>query len=125
MSISLTESLGNKYLSLAPYLNERSRRIWAATESRELDHGGMKIIRHITGLSYPTIKKGIDELKLEESERVDASRLRKEGGGRKKNIIKDRYLTQNIKDIVESSTRGDPESPLLWSSKSTRKFPMS
>ena len=111
-----------KYVTMEPYLNERNRRIWAANEARMFGHGGKKLLQEATGLSYPTIKKGMDEIKLSGSEKTDIRRIRKHGGGRKKNSSVDKLLEQEILNIVESSTMGDPEAPLLWTSKSTRNI---
>lgn len=109
-----------KYNAISPHLNERSRRIYAATEAKALGRGGKKIMSQVTGLSYETIQKGVVELELTPSERLEIVRIRKPGGGRKKNIEKDPTLLIDLEDIVEASTRGDPEAPLLWCSKSTR-----
>lgn len=112
--------LQEKYQSMSPHLNERSYRIWAASEAKAIGWGGKKLLSQVTGLAYATIQKGVIELELETSERVSLTRIRKEGGGRKKNINKDPTLKRDLEEMVEASTRGDPESPLLWCSKSTR-----
>lgn len=98
-------------------LNERQKRIFLALEAKSLGHGGIKTIVEITGISRKTISKGIRELK---SEIINDSRARRPGGGRKK---KEQEYPEIIKEIinrVDPSTRGDPESTLLWTSKSTR-----
>lgn len=111
-----------KYQAIAPYLNERSRRIWAASEARRLGHGGQKLVHEATGLACATISKGERELASKDSGGVEIGRVRKAGGGRKSKLELDTTLKQDISDILEASTRGDPETPLLWSSKSTRKI---
>lgn len=111
-----------KWEALSPHLNERNRRIYAATEARAIGYGGIKIMCQVTGMAYQTIKNGINELNFEFVQRLDVSRVRKPGGGRKKNIDKDPTLLEDLKSLVEASTRGDPESPLLWCSKSTYKL---
>lgn len=111
-----------KYRAISPHLNERSRRIWAASEAIALGHGGKKIIHEITHLSYTTIHVGQAELEAIERDGITDNRIRKKGGGRKKKIDKDPTLKPDLMAIIESSTRGDPETPLLWSSKSTRKI---
>ena len=113
-----------KYQLIQGHLNEKSRRIWAATEAKAIGRGGLKIVHEATGLSYATIKNGMSDLtesnlKLMGSE---PTRIRKKGGGRKKTIVKDSLLKQDIEMLVESATRGDPESTLRWCSKSTRKI---
>ena len=114
--------LQKKYQAMKPYLNERSRRIWAANEARSLGFGGQKVVHEATGISRGTISKGMQELAIEETERVNLQRIRKVGGGRKRKDVLDKDLVQDISNILEASTRGDPETPLLWSSKSTRKI---
>jgi hypothetical protein len=115
--ISIVEQ---KYQAIKPYLNERSRRIWAATEARTLGYGGQKIVHEATGLSGTTISRGLAELDSEEGERVVFGRIRKAGGGRKNKTTLDTALKADISGIIEATTCGDPETPLLWTSKSTR-----
>src|SRR5947209_6753649 len=109
-----------KYEAMKPYLNERSRRIWAAAESRTLGYGGQKIVHEATGLSGTTISRGMVELAAEEGDRVGLGRIRKAGGGRKSKTVLDKGLKGDISSIIEATTCGDPETPLLWTSKSTR-----
>ena len=114
--------IGNKYDLIKAHLNERSRRLWAANEANSIGYGGQKIVSKATALSRTTIKKGIIELTESAGKDIDISRIRKKGGGRKSNISTDSSLRDDICNIVEASTRGDPESALLWSSKSIRKI---
>jgi hypothetical protein len=107
-----------KYQLIKPHLSERGRRIWAATEAKAIGSGGRNIVNKATGLAFATIQRGMRDLEEERS----IERIRKEGGGRKKKIITDLLLKQDIERIVESSTRGDPESSRLWCSKSTRNI---
>lgn len=116
------DTVRNKYTLVSPYLNERSRRIWVATEAKSYGFGGSQIVKTATGISFPTIKKGLDELKSDITKRINLARVRKEGAGRKSLEIQDVNLTTDIQNIVEASTRGDPEATLLWSSKSVRKI---
>jgi hypothetical protein len=112
--------VAQKYEAMRPYLNERSRRIWAATEARLLGYGGQRIVHEATGLSGTTIRRGLVELATAEGERVGLERIRKTGGGRKSKTTLDKTLNRDISRIIEASTCGDPETPLLWTSKSTR-----
>ena len=82
------------------------------------------MVHEATGLAYSTIKKGISELTESQLEKTKngSIRVRQKGGGRKKAIDTDTLLKQDIENLVEASTRGDPEAPLLWCSKSTRKI---
>lgn len=114
--------ISEKYQKLSPFLNERSRRLWAATEAHALGHGGQRIVHKATGISINTIRRGIKDLALEKDEQVTDTRVRKTGAGRKQNVTKDLALRKDINNLVEESTRGDPETPLLWCSKSLRKI---
>jgi low affinity Fe/Cu permease len=119
---AMISSIKSKYAEVAPYLNERSRRIWAATEAKALGYGGKTIVNAATGLAYATIKLGLNELEADLAGRVDLQRVRRGGGGRKKATAKDPNLATDLQTIVEASTRGDPEVPLLWCSKSVRNI---
>ena len=120
-NITAISQIKEKYDIISPLLNERSRRIWAATEAKALGHGGQVIVSKATGIHKNTVLSGVRELKNGCCDKF-SDRIRNIGGGRKSNIQKDKSLRGDIKNIVESSTRGDPESPLLWTSKSTRKI---
>ncbi len=110
-----------KYRALKPYMDERVKRCWAASEAKALGWGGISMISRVTGLSRTTIQQGIKEISSTEK-RVTPSRIRCPGGGRHKLSVEDRKLIKDLKYLVESSTRGDPQSPLLWTSKSTRNL---
>jgi len=118
---SIISQIKEKYISINGVLNERSRRIWSATEARALGYGGQILVAKATGIHKNTVLSGMRE--IEEARHIcDLTRVRGLGGGRKANVQKDNSLQSDIANIVESSTRGDPESALLWSSKSTRKI---
>ena len=104
--------------NMLPTLNEKQKRNMLALEAKSLGHGGIKIVTEITGVSRKTISKGIKMLKEAPSEE---KRIRKKGGGRKKKEEEYPGLKEEIIKRVDASTRGDPESSLLWTSKSTRK----
>src|SRR5229473_7351261 len=93
--------VAQKYEALKPYLTERSRRIWAATEARLLGYGGQKIVHEATGLSGTTIRRGLVELATAEGERVGLARIRKTGGGRKSKTTLDKALNSDISRIIE------------------------
>ena len=112
------QSIKQKFLEVNPVLNERSRRYWAAAEAKAIGRGGTSIVSRATGISRDTIAKGINELKS--PTKKAGSRLRKEGGGRKKNTEKDPTLQTDLEGLIEPATRGDPESPLKYTSKSIR-----
>jgi transposase len=111
-------AIGEKFRVLAGELNERQRRLWAASEARAAGRGGIAATSRATGISVPTIRKGIAE--LQSGERLDAGRVRKAGGGRRSLSAVDQTLLKDLERLLEDGRRGDPESLLLWTSKSVR-----
>lgn len=116
----IEEQLRAEYFVLSPDFNERSRRRWAGFQARKFGHGGQAIVHRATGISYPTIRKGIKE--ITSGEEVKRRRVRRAGGGRKSIVYKQPGIVQALQDLVESTTRGDPESSLRWTCKSVRKI---
>jgi transposase len=106
-----------KYAALAAHLTERGRRIWAATEARSYGRGGIAAVYRATGITDKTIRRGVREFRVGRG--TEAGRIRGVGGGRKRLREQDPTLIQDLERLVEPVTRGDPESPLLWTSKST------
>lgn len=118
---TIEDGIRTKYNSLAPVMNERVRRHWAATEALALGHGGVATVSRATGLARNTIAAGIRELEHgEDSPPVD--QVRRSGGGRKKATDVDPKLLKALESLVDPVTRGDPESPLRWTCKSTAKL---
>jgi len=112
-----------KFRALRPEMDERMRRQWAASEARELGWGGISVVSRATGLSRPTIVAGLRELEMPETERAEgASRVRRPGGGRPTIVKVDPGLLSALETLIEPATRGDPESPLRWTCKSTRRL---
>ena len=112
-----------KYRMLAPEMDERRRRQWAASEARELGWGGVSLVCRATGLSRPTITAGMKELDLPSRQRArEATRVRQPGGGRKSLSATDPQLIRALEALIDPVTRGDPESPLRWTCKSTRRL---
>ena len=111
-----------KYHTMAPVLDERSRRQWAAAEARDLGWGGVSCVAHATGLSRTTIAAGLRELEEAAPDQVPSPRLRRVGGGRKHLVDTDRGLWAALDALVDPVTRGDPETPLRWTCKSTRRL---
>src|SRR5512135_2119881 len=104
-------------------MDERRRRQWAAAEARELGWGGISLVARATGLSRPTITAGLRELEQPAPQRAAAAtRVRRPGGGRKPLVETDPGLLTALEALVEPVTRGDPESPLRWTCKSTRRL---
>jgi transposase len=101
------------------HLNERTLRIWAATEAKMFGHGGITALSEATGLSRSTIHRGLKDLK---SKKIPIENIRRTGGGRKKIIDTDETILADLEALLEPATRGDPESSLLWTCKSTRQL---
>ena len=115
--------IGRKFKSLRPGMNERVRRQWAAAEARELGWGGVTAVSKATGLSRPTIISGLRELKQPAKQRAAAAeRVRRPGGGRWALTKNDPDITAALEALIEPLTRGDPESSLRWTCKSTRRL---
>lgn len=104
-------------------MQERGRRQWAAAEARELGWGGVSSVARATGLSRTTITAGLRELDLPAAQRsAEGRRVRRPGGGRKTLTETDAGLLAALEALIEPTTRGDPESPLRWTCKSTRRL---
>jgi hypothetical protein len=114
-----------KYTSLEPVLDERARRLWAATEARAIGWGGITHVAEATGLSRITIKTGLSEIDLPVTpadRKVARQRLRRPGGGRKPLVDHDPNLLRDLETLVDPVTRGDPMAPLRWTCKSAAKL---
>ena len=110
--------LTKKFSAIWPLLDERTRRIMAASEAMGLGYGGVSMVHRACGLSRKAIVNGIQE--IEEGTRPLAGRIRRPGAGRKNLTVSDPALLAALDDLIEGGTRGDPESPLRWICKSTR-----
>ena len=116
----MEDVISKKYQVLQSELNERQKRLWAASEAMCLGHGGISLVSRVTGLSRPTISLGIKELKNDE--RLPKNRVRREGAGRKKTTEHQPKLLPSLDALVEPTAKGDPMSPLRWTTKSTRRL---
>jgi len=105
---------------VTPVLDERQRRLTAAAGARALGFGGIAAVMRETGMSRNTIKKGIRE--LEEGVDLEAGRVRVSGAGRKRQTVQDPELVEALDALVDPESRGDPESALRWTCKSTREL---
>lgn len=114
------KTLRRKYRALAPGLTERSRRLWAASESAALGHGGIALVERATGISRSTISRGMREVESGAHETLGPERTRRPGAGRKRATAKDATLVADLDALVEPTTSGDPDSRLRWTSKSVR-----
>lgn len=119
--LEIQEAIAKKFEDLAHVLNERSRRLWAATEANALGPGGIACVARATGLNANTIAKGIKELE-DPGIQAEYDQIRHPGRGRKplEEIYPD--INDAIEKLVESDTRGDPESPLKWTTKSVARL---
>ena len=123
MDAHVIQSIRRKFRALRPGMDERLRRQWAATEARELGRGGVTAVACATGMSRTTITTGCRELELPlQQRRQEARRVRRPGGGRRLLTQTDSGLWRALEALVEPVTRGDPESPLRWTCKSTAKL---
>ena len=113
------ESVARRYGVLRRHLDERQRRLVLAAEAVELGYGGIKVVALATGVHPDTVAKGVREL---EGGAGPSGRVRAPGGGRKPVSETDPGLSPALTALVAPETRGDPESPLVWTTKSTRNL---
>lgn len=110
------------FAMLRSQLGERAFRLTSSALAKTLPRGGISLVANASGLSRPTIYSGMQELEQEASAPSDPERQRKSGGGRKALETRDATLERDLRELVSSHQRGDPESPLTWTSKSLRKL---
>jgi hypothetical protein len=108
-----------RFQRITQHLDEKTRRLWCANEALAVV-GGIALVSRETGISRTTITEGVKEIKG--LKQLPENRIRRNGGGRKLQTEKDSDLRSDVENLVESATRGDPESPLKWCSKSTRNI---
>ena len=116
----LISQVKHRYQFMCTHLTEKDKRLWAASESITIGHGGDTIVSQATGISRVTIMKGKREVKDNINNR--SNRIRKTGGGRKRLVDKNPALIKELDMLIDPLTRGDPESPLRWTCKSTYKL---
>ena len=113
--------LAEKFRLVWPHLNERQRRVLLGAEAKVRGRGGISQVAEAAGVSWPTVHKAVQELD-EPGAALPPQRARRPGGGRKRVEVKDRKLVKALDALVDPSSRGDPESPLRWTVKSTRQL---
>jgi transposase len=112
------DSVRERNASLSPHLDERGRRLFAASEAKAAGYGGIAAVSRITGRAASTIGRGLKDLSVP----LEEGRVRRRGGGRKPLIELEPKLLDDLNALVEPAARGDPMSPLRWTSKSLRKL---
>lgn len=117
--MSDVQAIRRRYELMDPHLNEKTRRLWAGAEAVALGRGGIGLVAAATGLDRATVSRGAQECTHPGAVPVG---VRAEGGGRKSTIELDPTLVPDLIKLVEATTRGDPESPLLWTTRSTRRL---
>jgi transposase len=115
----VAESAASRYAALRSHLDEKQRRLLLGVEAQRLGRGGIKAIADATGVHPDTVARGVREL---EGIPEPAARIRAPGGGRKRLTETDPELLAELKALVDPETRGDPMSPLVWTTKSTRNL---
>src|SRR5512135_377365 len=119
MMTATRETLAAKFEVVFPHLDERQRRLLMGAEARALGHGGIRLVARAAGVREATVSLGVEEL---EAGAEPLGRARRPGGGRKRAADADPGLRPALLALVEPDERGDPVSPLRWTTKSTRKL---
>src|SRR3974377_228313 len=112
------DPIRERFSAVAPFLDERGRRLVAAAEAFAAGYGGIAAVAMATGIAPSTIGRGVKDLAWEER----SEGVRRSGAGRKTTVSKDPTLLRDLEALVEPTTRGDPESPLRWTCKSVRRL---
>src|SRR6266540_2283840 len=112
-----TESVARRFNALLPHLTERQRRLWLATEARELGTGGVAKVARTVGVAPSTVRRGLAELDHAEPPPVRVSR--KPGGGRKRAETRDPELIHALEALMDPDGGADPTTPLRWTYQST------
>jgi hypothetical protein len=109
-----------RWLIVRDALDERGKRLWAAAEARSYERGGIAAVVRATGLSDATVRRGIAE--VDRGDSPPQGRVRRRGAGRPSIAVRYPGLREALLGVLEGVTRGDPESPLLWTSRSVAKL---
>ena len=113
-------AIAARFDALSPFLDERERRLFAASEARVVGRGGVAAVSRATGIARSTIGRGLADLRA--GAVLLGDRVRRAGGGGKPAIETQPGLLEALNELVQSSIRGDPEAALLWVSKSQRRL---
>ena len=112
--------IAERWRLFGPECDERRRRLWAASEAKAHGPGGVALLARVTELSEETVRRGMVE--LEAGERLEPGQVRRSGGGRRAVVQGDPTVVGDLDRLIDPATRGDPESPLRWTSKSLGKL---
>jgi hypothetical protein len=112
--------IAERWRLFGPECDERRRRMWAASEAKTHGPGGVALLARVTGLAEETVRRGLGE--LEGGERLERGQVRRAGGGRRPVVEGDPEVVKDLDRLIDPATRGDPESPLRWTSKSLGKL---
>jgi len=116
----VVESVARRYEAIKPHLTERQRRVWLGSEARELGSGGVALVADAVRVSRDTVRRGRTE--LDDPTPLPVGRSRGRGGGRKRAEEHDPELAAALDKLVDPDSRGDPMTPLRWTSKSLRSL---
>jgi stage V sporulation protein SpoVS len=121
--MDIESAIKERYQNLEWALDERLRRLFAASEAKAIGHGGIALVWKATGVARGSIQQGLKELVDRPAVTEGSSRrIRRVGAGRKTTVTEDAALLSALESLVEPVTRGDPESPLRWTCKSLRQL---
>jgi hypothetical protein len=109
-----------RYLAVSPLLDERARRLMAGSEALAIGRGGVAAVARATGLAITTVTRGVADVRA--GERIGRGRVRRPGAGRPPIEQRDPTLRADLEALIEPTTRGDPESPLRWTTRSVRNL---
>jgi transposase len=113
-------AIGARFLAVAALLDERARRLLAGSEVLAIGRGGVAAVARATGLARTTVQRGVDDVRA--GERLARGRVRRVGAGRPRIEDRDPTLRTDLEALIEPTSRGDPESPLRWTTKSVRNL---
>ena len=121
--MEIESAIKERYLNLEWALDERLRRLFAASEAKAIGHGGVTLVWKATGVARGSIQQGLKEL-VDRPDAMEGNsrRIRRVGAGRKTSVADDAELLSALESLIEPVTRGDPESPLRWTCKSLRQL---
>jgi hypothetical protein len=114
------DNIRKRFELLASLLDERAQRLFVGAEAACIGYGGVSLVSRATGVCREAVAEGVKD--VTEPERLPKGRIRREGGGRKRTVLKDPTLQTDLESLIEPMTRGDPESPLRWTCKSLRRL---